>query len=90
MILNETSRSGHRFYKGQYLICFYDKDDNYLLYLFDNVREIVEFQEKPLTKSNINLVNVELYRALKTKDHFVRFLTGEIMRVYIIDNKGED
>ena len=77
-------------YKGQYLIVFYDKHDEELRYTFDNVREILEFQKKAITRTNINLVNVEIYRALKTKEHFTRFLTGEILRLYIIDNKEID
>lgn len=86
-----TTRTGtHKFYRGKYFIVFYDKTDSELLYMFNNVREILEFQEKEITRQNINLINVELYRALKSKEHFVRFLTGEVLRVYIIDNnEGE-
>lgn len=77
-------------YKNKYFIVFYDKTDEHLLYLFDNVREIVIFQKKEPTRTNINLVNVELYRALKSKEHFTRFLNGEVLRVYIIENEEND
>lgn len=86
---NAKRRGTHKFYHGKYLLAFYDKTGEELLYLFDNVRQILTFQEREITRQNINIVNVELYRALKSEEHFVRFLTGETMRVYIIDNEGE-
>ena len=83
--MTSQRKSRQKFYKGQYFIVFYDKTDDKLLYMFDNVIEILKFQGKEITRQNVNLVNVELYRALKTENHFVKFLTDEIMRVYIID-----
>lgn len=81
---------GKTHYKGQYFIVFYDEADEELLYMFDNVRDILLYQGKDLSRANINLVNVELYRALKRKDHLSRFLNGELMRVYIIENDEEN
>ena len=84
-------RKGSRsMYKGRYFIVFYDKTGENLLHMFDNVREILKFQGKPLTRQNVNYVNVRLYRALKTDTHFVTFLTGEVMRVYIFDENEEE
>ena len=74
-----------RYYRGRYLIVFYDKTDELLLHVFNNVREILKFQKKKLTRKNINLINVELYRALKREGNFCKFLDGSSMRVYIID-----
>lgn len=74
-----------KYYRGRYLIVFYDKTDELLLHMFNNVREILKFQNKKITRKNINLINVELYRALKRKDNFCKFLDGSTMRVYIID-----
>lgn len=85
-----TRRGTHKLYKGEYFIVFYDKTDTELLYSFDNVREILKFQGKEITRQNVNLLNVELYRALKSKEHFVRFLTGEVLRVYIINEKENE
>lgn len=86
-----SKRKGSRsMYKGRYFIVFYDKTGENLLYMFDNVREILKFQGKPLTRQNINHVNVRLYRALKTDTHFVTFLTDEVMRVYIFDENEEE
>ena len=76
-----------KFYKRRFLIVFYDKTDEIFRYMFDNVREILKFQNRECTQQNIKQVQVELYRALKSKEHFTRFLTGEVMRVYIIDIK---
>lgn len=78
-----------KLYKGCYTIVFYDKTDTYYLYGFDNIREILKFMKKEPTRININLVNVELYRALRSDTHFTKFLTGEVMRVYIV-NVNED
>ncbi len=80
----EKLKPTHALYKGRYLLAFYDKTDEQLLYLFDNVRDILKFMNKACTRQNVNLVNVMLYRALSTEEKFVRFLTGEVMRVYMI------
>ena len=78
-----------KFYKNKYIITFYDVTDEVLLYIFDNVREILEFQNKEITRQNVNLINVELYNALQRKDNLCRFLNGEFMRVYIIDMEND-
>ena len=82
-MLNEIDRS--QLYKGKYIICFYDKTGERLLYMFDNIKEILCFQRKEINDTNTNLIAVELYRALKTDTHFVKFLTGEVMQVYAIN-----
>ena len=89
--MNREVRTGtHKLYKGRYFIVFYDKTDTNFLESFDNVREILKFQHKPITRQNVNLINVELYRALRTDTHLTRLLTGEVMRVYIIDTSDND
>lgn len=85
--MREVRHGTHKLYKGSYFIVFYDKTDEYLQYMFDTVRDILKFMNKPCSKMNINQVNVELYRALKSENHFTRFLTGEVLRVYIINTK---
>lgn len=72
-------------YKRKYCLAFYDKTGEELLYIFDNVQEILAFQGRESNAYNIRLVNVELYRALKSEEHFIKFLTGDVMRVYMID-----
>ena len=73
-------------YKGKYFLVFYDKTDEELLYIFENVRDILKFMGKEITRQNVNRINVELYRALRSDEHFCRFLTGEVLRVYMIPN----
>ena len=86
-----AKRSGpFKYYKGAYFIVFYDHDDDTILYLFDNVRQILEFQGKEINRQNINLLNVELYRALRSRTHNIKFLTGKKMKVYVIDVNKED
>lgn len=89
MVEREVRTGTHKLYKGRYFIVFYDETDTTFLHSFDNAREILKFMKKPLTRTNVNLVNVELYRALKTETHFTHFLTGEVMRVYIIEADDE-
>ena len=82
----DVRKGPHKYYKGSFFIVFYDKADDNLLYMFDNVREILKFMNKPVTKTNVNIINNELYRALRTETHFTRFLNNQILRVYIIKN----
>lgn len=83
-------KKSRKLYKGKYFIAFYDKNDERLLYTFDNVKEILKFQKKEINTYNARLLNIELYRALKSDEHFITFLTGEVMRVYIITDKEEE
>lgn len=85
--MRDVRKGTHKYYKGSFFIVFYDKTDEYLLYMFDNVREILEYMNKPVSRKNVNVINNELYRALKTETHFTRFLNGEVLRVYIIKQK---
>lgn len=79
-----------KLYKGKYLISFYDRDGEHFRYLFDNVRDILKFMGKPITRQSVNSINVMLCRALRS-NHIVRFLTDEELTVFIIDEEeGED
>ena len=79
-----------KYYKGKYFIAFYDKTDEQFLYIFNNVKEILKFKNKEINRININLMNVELYRALNSEYHFTRCLTGEVMRVHIINIEEDE
>lgn len=83
-------RNTRSLYKGRFFLVFYDKHDEELKYMFDNVRDILKFMGQEVTRLNMNRVNVELYRALSSKEHFCRFLTGELLRVYMISNDDVD
>ena len=88
--MREVRSGTFKLYKGSFFIVFYDKTDEWLQYMFDNVRDILKFMGKPITRQNVILVNNELYRALKSETHFTRFLTGEVLRVHIIKTKKEE
>lgn len=78
-----------QYYKGQYSLAFYSMNDE-LLHVFDNVREIVRFLDKPTTRCNTQYVKLLLYRALKRESH-VTYLLGKKMKVYMINvNENED
>lgn len=86
MPTDEQKLNRRALYKGKYFLVFYDKTDEELLYIFENVRDILKFMGKEITRQNVNRINVELYRALRSPEHFCRFLTGEVMRVYMISH----
>ena len=88
--MKDTRKGPHNLYKGRFFIVFYDDDDDTYLYSFDNVRDILKFQQKDFTRMNVSLLNVELYRALRRPDHSCKFLTGEPMRVYIFEQGEND
>lgn len=85
-----TKQNTRSLYKGHFFLVFYDKSDENLKYMFDNVRDILKFMGQEVTRLNMNRVNVELYRALSSKEHFCRFLTGEVLRVYMMSNDDVD
>lgn len=88
--MNLKKQNKNRYYKGKYIIVFYDVDDETYLREFNNVEEILTFRGEIITYTNKNMMNVELYRALRRKGNFTRML-GYPARVYIIDmeDKGE-
>lgn len=81
----EATRKGtHKYYKGIYSIDFYTDDaTESFLFSFNNVRDILKFQGKEITRNNVTLINTEICRALKRTSHYTRFLTGKPMRLYI-------
>ena len=87
--MREIRYGPHCYYKGRFFIVFYDEKDERLQYMFDNVREILKFQQKDFSRSNVNRVNVEIYLALRRKGHQTRFLNGQLLRLYLIDLENE-
>lgn len=74
-----------RYYRGKYLIVFYDNDDETLLHEFDNIYGILEFKQLPPTPQNIKTMQCDLMRALKWRNHKTHCLTGKLMFVYLVD-----
>jgi len=75
-------------YKGRYSLAFYNMNDE-IVKVFDNIREIVAYLEKPCTRANTQYIKLLLYRALKRESH-ITYLLGSKMRVYMIDLNEED
>lgn len=90
MIVPKVRKGSHSLYHGRFFLVFYDESDEQLLYIFDNCREILKFQNKEITRENINAINFYLFKALSRENHYCRFLTGKPMRVYLIDIKDND
>ena len=88
--MKEVRNGPHKYYKGKYFLIFYDKTDEIPLYIFNNVREILTFKNKEANKYTVNQINQELYRALRSEEHFVTILTGKVMRVYMISIEEDE
>lgn len=65
-------------------VIFYDIVDDFPVALFENIREIVRYRDLEFTKPNYDVTMIELYRALKRRDHYTEML-GRPMTVYLID-----
>lgn len=75
--------------RKNHFIVFYDENDEELIGVFNSIKEICLHKRKELTKDNLNLISVELCRALKRENHLTRMLNGKNMRVYIIDEEED-
>lgn len=78
------------YYKGRYMIVFYDKTGEHYINTFDNVREILAYRGDEITRTKINQLNVELCRSLKSDSHYTRMLNGKLMTVWLVDQPNED
>lgn len=86
--INQTiTQSTNQLYKGKYVITFYDIDGDEFRYMFNNVREILEFKKIPITKYNMKKMYITLYNILRKgiDNNICTFLTGEKLRIYLID-----
>ena len=72
-----------KYYKGRYNIAFYSKNDE-LLYVFNNLREICQFNNLECNRQNLQYLKLLLYKALKRESHSTKIL-GKKMKVFIID-----
>lgn len=74
-----------KLYKQKYTICLYDKDDENLLYMFDNVEEICELKEEIKNPKLLNKYRVLINKAIKRTNGSVKFINGKKMRLHVID-----
>lgn len=87
MCLDKIYISPNEYYKGRYYIAFYDATDEFVITVFNNVKQICVYKNRELNKDNINLTHVELYRALKKAECSTRMLDGSLMHIHLIDVK---
>ena len=73
-----------KYFKGRYVISFYDSNDEYLECVFDNIHEICRYKNLDNSPESYNLVKIELYRALKRAGNRTTML-GKSMRVHLVD-----
>lgn len=74
-----------KLYKNRYVILFYEKDDDTLKYMFDNVRQICKALKWEINRRNLNIIQVNITRSLRRKSHKTYLFRGQCLRVYIVD-----
>ena len=72
-------------YKKRYVIAFYEKDDDTLKYLFNNVEQVCKAAGFEVNSHNMNKISVWLYDSLKRDDHRSKVFREQNLRVYILD-----
>lgn len=82
--------TSERLYKGRYVILFYERDDDTLKYMFDNVRQICNALGWKINRKNMNYIQVDVNRSLKRKNHITNLFRGQCLRIYIEDVLEED
>lgn len=80
------------YYKSKYLITFYEMDDETYRFGFNNVKDILAWQGKPITKHNIIRTSVDIYRSVNDIHHYSTFLLGPShpLKIYLIDMFDEE
>lgn len=79
-----------RLYKKKYIIAIYDRDDETLKYLFNNLTEMCKELGWEVNRKNMNRIQVNMYRALKRPDHRLNLFRSQGYRAYIVDITEDD
>ena len=89
---NKENNQLPKLYKNKYAISFYSEDGEDFRYLFYNVKEILKFKKIPINEKNVRDMNITIYNVLKKgkENNKCRFLTGETMRLYLVDMYDEE
>ena len=77
------------YYKNHYFIAFYDKDDETLVYMFNNIYEVARELGVEPTKKNMNRISVDIFRSVRRWNHHTNLFRGRCLRVYIIDIRDD-
>lgn len=77
-------------YKKKYMLAFYDRTGEHFIEIFANVREILVYQGKEITRQNVNYLNIHIYRAINWYEHRTTILNGTPMTVWLVpDDEAE-
>ena len=79
-----------KYYKDKYVIVFYDETDNFIVGMFDNIKQICEYKKMDITLKSYNLVKIELYRSLNKQNGSTRMLNGKKMYIHLMDKNFMD
>lgn len=74
-----------KLYKNKYVIAFYERDDDTLKYVFDNLTEVCKELGLEVNRKNMNRIQVDIYRSLRRKNHQTNIFRGQCMKVYLVD-----
>lgn len=74
-----------RLYKKKYVLAFYERDDDTLAFLADNLVEVCERLGWEVNKKNMNYIQVDIYRSLRRSNHQTNLFRGRCYKVYIVD-----
>lgn len=74
-----------RLYKTKYVLAFYEKDDDTLVFIANNCIEICKRLGWKVNKRNMNYIQVDIYRSLRRSNHQTNLFRGKCYKVYIID-----
>ena len=77
-------------FKGKYLIAFYKEDDETIVAVFDNLKEIIAYRGEEVTYESYATLKCHLYKALKRENHYTRMLDGSPMHVYLEDPQFDE
>lgn len=73
------------YYRGRYVIVFYEKDDDTFKFMFNNIRELCKYLGWELNKRNLNRLQVNIFRSLQRYNHQTNLFKGQCLKVYIVD-----
>lgn len=82
--------SESRLYKGRYVVMFYEKDDDTLKYMFNNLTQVCRQLGWEVNRQNMNRIQVDIHRSLKRSNHQTNLFRKQCLKVYIVDVLDDD
>lgn len=77
--------NAEKLYKGKYILAFYEKDDDTLAFIVNNLRDVCKKLGWEVNRKNMNYIQVDIYRSLRRQNHQTNLFRGKCYKVYIID-----